>query len=253
MPSGCSRSQAPPSWAQATQKGTSSWLWRNATICARPWIGAETNDASFGLELAVELQNLWNITGPQEGLERMERLLDAARAVPMELRAGALRACAGAADLAGHDELAAQLAQEGLELYEQLGDEEGIAVLEHMMAVAAWRRQDWDRMRELTEHSLDLARGRFTFVETTSYWLQGQLELHDGNLERAVELTRPSAEMARAAPWPWWESGQRHELLMLALQQGNLDEAEREGLAALEMERTQVVGTSMSAHHILGL
>ena len=200
---------------------------------------AETNDASFGLELAVELQNLWNITGPQEGLERMERLLDAARAVPMELRAGALRACAGAADLAGHDELAAQLAQEGLELYEQLGDEEGIAVLEHMMAVAAWRRQDWDRMRELTEHSLALARGRFTFVETTSYWLQGQLELHDGNLERAVELTRRSAEMARAAPWPWWESGQRHELLMLALQQGNLDEAEREGLVALEMERGQ--------------
>ena len=43
--------------------------------------------------------------------------------------------------------------------------------------------------------------------------------------------------MARATGWVWWESGQRHELLMLALRRGELDEAEREGLAALEMER----------------
>ena len=45
--------------------------------------------------------------------------------------------------------------------------------------------------------------------------------------------------MAREAGWAWWESGQRHELLMLALRRGDLDEAEREGLVALEMERTQ--------------
>jgi hypothetical protein len=45
--------------------------------------------------------------------------------------------------------------------------------------------------------------------------------------------------MARDARWPWWESGQRHELLMLALRLGDLDEAEQEGLVALEMERAQ--------------
>jgi hypothetical protein len=37
----------------------------------------------------------------------------------------------------------------------------------------------------------------------------------------------------------WWESGQRYELLMLGLRSGDLDEAEREGLVALEMVRTQ--------------
>jgi hypothetical protein len=45
--------------------------------------------------------------------------------------------------------------------------------------------------------------------------------------------------MAHAAGWSWWESGQRHELLMLALRRGELDEAEREGRVALEMERRQ--------------
>jgi ATP/maltotriose-dependent transcriptional regulator MalT len=94
-------------------------------------------------------------------------------------------------------------------------------------------------MRELSEHSLVLARGRFHFLETADYWLLGQLALIDGDVERAIELTRRSAEMAREAGWAWWESGQRHELLMLALRGGNLDEAEREGLAALEVERAQ--------------
>ena len=92
--------------------------------------------------------------------------------------------CAGAADLAGHDDLAEQAGAESLELYKQLGDDEGVAMLEHMMAVGAWRREDWDRMRELTEHALALARDRFTSLETTSYWLSGQLALHDGDLER---------------------------------------------------------------------
>ncbi len=200
---------------------------------------AEANDATFGLGLAVELLNFWNVGGPQEGLDRLQRLLGSAGAIPIELRANALRACAAAADLAGHDELAEQTAQESLGLFTQLGDDEAAAMLEHMMAVGSWRREDWQRMRELTEHSLALARDRFTFIEISGYWLSGQLALHDGDVDGAVELTRRSAEMAHEAGWSWWESGQRHELLMLALRQGDLDEAEREGLVAIEMERRQ--------------
>jgi predicted ATPase/class 3 adenylate cyclase len=200
---------------------------------------AEASDATFGLELAVELMNFWNVAGPQEGLERTQRLLDSAGSIPTELRARALRACAATADLSGHDELAEQASQESLDLYTQLGDDQGGAMLEHMMAVGAWRREDWERMRELTEHALALTRDRFPFLEITGYWLSGQLALHDGDVEGAVDHTRRSAEMARDAGWAWWESGQRHELLMLGLRQGDLDEAEREGLVALEMERQQ--------------
>jgi predicted ATPase len=200
---------------------------------------AEENDPTLGLELAVGLQQFWNASGPLEGFERIQRLRDRAGDIPLELRASVLRAQGGTADLTGHDELAVQLTGESVELYRELGDDRGVALVEQMLAVSAWRRQDWDRMRELTEHSHALAEGRFPFIETSNYWLLGQLALIDGDLQRAVELTRRGTEMAQAAGWAWWESGQRYELLMLGLRRGDLDEAEREGLVALEMERTQ--------------
>jgi predicted ATPase/class 3 adenylate cyclase len=200
---------------------------------------AEEKDPRFGLELAVELQHLWNASAPREGLERIRRLFDRAGDIPLELRANALRVAGGSADLAGDDERAVEMTRESVELYRQLGDDRGVSIVEEMLAVSAWRREDWDRVRELSQHSLELAKGRFPFIETSNYWLLGQLALHDGDLDKAIELTRRGVEMAHAAGWIWWESGQRHELLMLALRQGDLDEAEREGLIALEMERDQ--------------
>ncbi|HZT92862.1 MAG TPA: adenylate/guanylate cyclase domain-containing protein [Gaiellaceae bacterium] len=200
---------------------------------------AEEQDPAFGLKLALELQQLWNASSPEEGFERIQRLRDRAADIPPELRADVLRAHGGTADLAGHDELAEQLTEESLELYRQLGDDRGVALVQQMRAVSAWRREDWASMRERTEQSLELAQGRFRFIETTDYWLLGQLALVDGDLERARQLTRRGTEIAHEEGWAWWESGQRHELLMLALQTGDLDEAEREGLVALEMERTQ--------------
>jgi predicted ATPase/class 3 adenylate cyclase len=200
---------------------------------------AEENDARFGLELAAELQNLWNAAAPKEGMERIGRLLERAEAIPLELRAKALQVYSGAADLSGNDRLSNPALLESLSLYQQLEDERGIALTEHMLAVYAWRQQDWGRMRELTEHSLSLARGRFSVVEIGSYWLLGQLAVIEGDLERAIELTQRSSQLARDIGWAWWESGQRHELLMLSLRRGDLEEAAREGLAALEMERAQ--------------
>lgn len=199
----------------------------------------EEHDPELGLEIAVELDALWNATAPHEGMLRLERLLGRAGTIPAELRARALRVYGGASDLAGHGAQAERATEESLQLYRELGDDLGTATAEHMLAVSAWRRRDWARVRELTEHSLELARGRFGFLETSDYWLLGQLALARGDLEEATELTRRSAETAQAAGWAWWESGQRHELLMLALLRGELDEAEREGLAALRMEREQ--------------
>jgi predicted ATPase/class 3 adenylate cyclase len=200
---------------------------------------AEENDVILGLQLANDLQNFWNTAGPKEGVERIQRLLDRASEVPPELRASVLRVEGGAADLAGDDRLAVECTQESVELYRQLGDDRGVALVEQMLAVSAWRQGDWDRMRELTEHSQELARGRFPFIETSNYWLLGQLALLDDDLEGAVELTRRGTELAHASDWVWWESGQRYELLMLNLRSGDLDEAEREGRIALEMERAQ--------------
>ena len=200
---------------------------------------AEEADPVLGLEIAVDLQSLWNAAAPAEGMARLERLLDSAVTISGELRARALRTLAGTTDLAGYSERAEPLLEESLQLYERLGDDRGIALVEHMLAVAAWRREDWPRMRQLTEHSLELAGGRFPFIETTGYWLLGQLALAEGDLERATALTRESATRAGESGWTWWVSGQLHELLMLGLRRGDLDAAEREGRAALRLEREQ--------------
>ena len=199
---------------------------------------AEANDPPFGLELANSLQAFWNAAGPEEGMHRLAGLLERAGPIPAELRARALRVYSGTLDLAGHDDLAARMCEESLRLYRELGDDEGIAIAEHMLAVSAWRREDWARVRELTEHSLALAGGRVV-VETAGLWLLGQLALAEGDLESATAYTRRSAQRAGEAGWSWWRSGQLHELLMLALRRGDLEEAEREGRAALELEHEQ--------------
>ena len=193
-PSGCSRSPATPASAWTMTEADIGFLLseREDLRAALDW--AEEHDAHLGLELAVELQQLWNAAGPKEGFERIQRLRDRAGDIPPELRASVLRAQGGTADLAGRDQLAVGLTQESVELYRQLGDDRGVALVEQMLAVSAWRRQDWDRMRELTEHSMELAAGRFPFIETSNYWLLGQLALNDGDVERAVELTRRGAE-----------------------------------------------------------
>jgi predicted ATPase/DNA-binding SARP family transcriptional activator len=201
---------------------------------------AQGNDVKLGLEIAVELQNLWYASAPTEGMQRFERLLGSARgAIPPELRAQALRVYGGTTDLVGLNDQGEQLIKESLRLFRELGDERGIAATEHMLGVSAWRRHDWPRVRELASHSLELARDRFPLTEITNYWLLGQLAVSEGKVERATQLTRRSAEAAQAAGWAWWEAGQHHELLMLALRRGDLDEAEQEGFAALRMEREQ--------------
>ena len=128
---------------------------------------AEENNPLLGLELATSLQGLWNASAPGEGVRRFAVLLERAGPVPPELHAEALRVYGGTADLAGQDELAAQSGEESLRIYRELGDERGIAMLEHMLAVAAWRREDWPRVRELTEHSMTLARDMLNTQEAS--------------------------------------------------------------------------------------
>ncbi len=200
---------------------------------------AEEQDPVFGLELAAELQHLWNAANPEEGVRRFERLLEGATATPPRLYADALRVYGGSLDLSGRFEEAEKVWEECRLLYRELGNDRGLAAVEHMLAVSAWRREDWERMRELTEHSLALSDGRFAFIETTGLYLLGELARVEGDVERATALTTRSAEKAHDAGWAWWESGQLHALLMLALERGDLDDAERQGRAALVMELEQ--------------
>ncbi|MBA3400943.1 MAG: adenylate/guanylate cyclase domain-containing protein [Actinobacteria bacterium] len=200
---------------------------------------AAEHDVELGLELMIALENFWVASSPLEGMRRVGELLDRAGSIPTALRANALRVYGGTSDLAGEREHAERVSAESLKLYRLLEDDRGAAAVLHRLAVSAWRREDWERVRELTEEGLDRSRGRFVEIEISGYWLLGQLRLTEGDVAGAIELTRQSAGMARDIGWKWWESGQLHELLMLALRSGDVDAAEREGRAALRLERAQ--------------
>ncbi len=200
---------------------------------------AAEHDVELGLEVMIALENFWVASGPVEGMRRIGELLQRAGSIPPALRATALRVYGGTSDQAGEREHAERVWDESLKLYRSLGDDRGIAGVQHRLAVSAWRREEWERVRELTEDALDRSRGRFSEIEITGYWLLGQLRLAEGDVQGATELTRQSAQMARDIGWKWWESGQLHELLMLGLRSGDLDGAEREGHAALRLECEQ--------------
>jgi class 3 adenylate cyclase len=133
-------------------------------------------------------------------------------------------------------------------IYRELGDERGIAMQEHMPPSPPGDEGDWPRVRELTEHSMALARGRFPTIEAAGYWLLGQIALADGDLEGPRQLTRQGAEQAHAEGWSWWESGQLHELLMLALRAGDLEQG-RTGRAGCPADRARAGEPAVGALH----
>jgi hypothetical protein len=76
-------------------------------------------------------------------------------------------------------------------------------------------------------------------VEIPNYSVLGQLLVADGDVEEGTALIRRGAEMARNLGWDWWLAGQLGNLLFLALDRGDLDEAERDGMEALRLEWQQ--------------
>jgi predicted ATPase len=63
-------------------------------------------DPELGLRLAVSLENFWVTNNPEEGVRRFEALLARAANAPPVLRARALRACGGSAQVFARPEQA---------------------------------------------------------------------------------------------------------------------------------------------------
>jgi predicted ATPase len=198
----------------------------------------ERGQVELGLSLAVALENFWVATDPHEGCRRFEALFAEAQDVPEGLRARALRGYASSTGpLAGTTdwEVTRRLLSESLNLYRELGDERGVALLLHRLAVLATWDEDAPRARELVEQSLAGHRKvGFAKGELQALSLLGHIEWHEGRKEHAFELKQESARLAAHVGFRWWEANELGELAIWALEFGRPSETEalaRESLA----------------------
>jgi predicted ATPase/DNA-binding SARP family transcriptional activator len=200
----------------------------------------ETGSVALGLELASAMERFWVTHDPREGARWFAALLSRpeAKALAPALRADALRAYGSATDIAGDDEAARHLYEQSLALFEELGDENGRAVLLHRLGINAMRRGDLTRAQGLVESSQHIhERTRNRWGQAQTIGTLGAIARDSGDEQRARALIHSSATMAREAGVRWWESGMLAELATLSLNAGQTDEAEtqaRESLALAE-------------------
>ncbi len=196
----------------------------------------ETGSVALGLELATALERFWVTHDPREGMRWFTALLDHPESgnVAPVVRASALRAYGGTHDITGDHEAAERLWQQSLEIFEELGDEDGKAVLLHRLGISAMRRGDLARARELVTESHRIhERTGDRWGQAQAIGTLGAIERDSGNEARAYELIAGSLMMAREAGVRWWESGLLAELATLSLKAGRTDEAEMQARECL--------------------
>jgi non-specific serine/threonine protein kinase len=198
----------------------------------------------MGLALATAVEIFWVTHDPREGMRWFHALFEHAgvQAASVYSRAHALRAYGSSTDVAGNDAAATRLYQQSLELFEELGDANGRAVLLHRLGIQAMRRGDLATARTLVQasHAIhDRNEDRWGTAQTTG--TMGAIARDEGDAEGAREMLLASIALAReAGGFGWWEGGMLAELSMLSLHAGRLAEAEAlalESLACAEPSR----------------
>ena len=186
----------------------------------------ETGQAEFGLDLLVALEAFWVLGYTAEGMSWFSAFLEHADAVPPLLRARALRSFGSSASFAGEFDLAERLWEVSLAVYEQLGDEHGIAVLLHRLSISALIRGDVEQATAKSERSLELHRQLANDKGAVQpLALLGAIALQSGDRRRGVALLEESAELAGKIAWRWWRAGTLSALAEVAIDDERINDA----------------------------
>jgi hypothetical protein len=207
----------------------------------------ETGEIDFGLDLLVALEQFWVLGYTEEGTQWFQAFFDRADKAPALLRARALRSFASCAHFAGEFELGERLCEESLHLYEQLGNEQGIAVLLHRLSIFALMHGDVQLARDRAERSLGIHRRLGSDKGACQpLSLLGALALRAGDRNGGVALLEESAALAAKIRWRWWRAGTVSALADVALAEGRPADARqllRESVV-LALEIRDTVGVS---------
>jgi predicted ATPase len=186
----------------------------------------ESGETEFGLDLLVALEQFWVLGYTAEAMRSFSAFLEHADAVPPLLRARALRSFGSSAHFAGEFDLTERLWEESLAEYEQLGDQHGIAVLQHRLSIIALMRGDVGRARALSEQSLELHRLLGNDKGAAQpLALLGAIALQEGDRSQGRTLLEESAELAGKIGWRWWRAGTLSALAEVAIADDRIADA----------------------------
>ena len=194
----------------------------------------EEDEIALGLRLMVALEQFWVIVDPFEGMRRFEALLAREEGVDPILRARAQRCYGGCCHVSGKYEQALQATEESLALFRAAGDDQGVAVLLHRLAIAWLVQGEMSRARESLQESLELfrrigsRRGEAEGVGTLGYIAE-----REGRLEDALELFSESAATAAEVGFDWWHRNMLLSRAEVELELGQVEAAERDARDAL--------------------
>jgi predicted ATPase len=206
----------------------------------------ERDQIEFGLKLLVGLEQFWTLGYTAEALEWYSTFLERGNAAPPLLRARALRSYGSSASFSGEHDLAERLWEESLAEHQRLGDNHGIAVMLHRLAIISLIHGDVELARERGERSLELHREAANDKGALQpLALLGTLALHAGDRGAGVALLEESAQLARKIGWRWWLAGTLSELADVALADGRDSDAR----ALLH----EVLGLGLQVHDRVGL
>lgn len=189
-------------------------------------------DPELALRLTTVLEQFWVMNDPFEGVRRLQAVLDLGPDVPPVLRARALRVYGEAAWVAGDYDIGTRYQDESLSIFQALGDDLGVAIALHRLAVSALMDNDLDRGRQLLDECLELEPTPKVVADAVEKlaWL----EHSSGNKERALELWEESAVQCHEVGFTWMEAHALANVADVADELGRTELAwqrAREGLA----------------------
>jgi predicted ATPase len=199
---------------------------------------SDRDDMELALRLAVSLENFWVTTNPFEGARLLGSLVERARNVPQNLRARALRAVGSSRLTSGDLEGAREIFQEGLSLFEDLGDQGGIAIMLMRLGYNAMLRSDPATARPLLERSYEMS-SRFggSRLAPSVLGALGTLEYREGHHEAGLEMLEQSAQRSGEIGFVWWQAKTLLELAQFGVEVGRIEDAERWAEEALTLSR----------------
>ena len=192
------------------------------------WVG-ENDRAETGLELVALLWRFWEMRGHfSEGRQWLEQALIKSEEAALALRAEVYTGAGTMAWYQSDYQAATTHHQAALNLYRNLGDEEGVAFALNNLGVQARNQGDYEQAAKFYEESLALATQLGAQLRM-SYTLHnlGEVVRRQGNYERALALTEEALAIMREQGNKWMVARQLKNVGEMHLFLGNYRQTAR--------------------------